>query len=144
MASNLSINTDGDDVQRVLLVKIEGCSKHKTPDLFNSENFYTVYSPKKFKLKLRDDIVLNLHFNITTSKDLDPWISLLPTLKQVGLTLLSKTVNANGEIEVHLQNQSFYYTVDVRKEQSLAFIFLLGSQPRDLIKTEYINVYNDH
>ena len=144
MASNLSINTDNDDVQRVLLVKIEGCSKRKTPDLSNSENFYTVYSPKKFKLKPRDDIILNLHFNIATSQDLDPWISFLPTLKQVGLTLLSKTVNANGEIEVYLQNQSFYYTVDVRKEQSLAFIFLIGSQPRDLIKTEYINVYNDH
>ena len=81
--------------------------------------------------------MLNLHFNIYTSKELDPWISLLPTLKITGLTLISKTVNSKNKMEVHLQNQSYYYTVRVKKEQALAFIFLLGKLPRDLIKTEY-------
>ena len=117
MASNLNINTESDDIQRVLLVTIDGCSKYKSPDLFKSEDFYMVNSPKKFKLKPREDIALNLHFNITASKELDPWISILPTLKTIGLNLLSKTVNSKGEIEVHLQNQSYYYTVEVKKNR---------------------------
>ena len=143
MASNLNINTESDDIHRELLVKIECCSKYRSPILFNQEDFYTVFSPKKFKLKPREDIVLNLHFNITASKELDPWISILPTLKISGLKLLSKTVNSNNEIEVHLKNQSYYYTVQVKKEQTLAFIYLLGRLPRDLIKTKYNCEYND-
>ena len=142
MASNVDKNTESEDIHRNLLVKIESCSKYKSPDLFNSEDFYTVYSPKKFILKPRDDIILNLKFNIICPKELDPWISLLPTLKCYGLTILSKTVNPEGEIELHLQNQSYYYTIKVNKEQTLAFIFLLGQTPKDLIKTEYNNVYN--
>ena len=137
MASNVNIDTESDDIQRELLVKFECCNKYRAPLLFSKEDFYTVYSPKKFKLKPREDIVLNLHFNIHTSKELDPWISLLPTLKTVGLTLISKTVNSKNEMEVHLQNQSYHYTVRVKKEQALAFIFLLGKLPRDLIRTEY-------
>ena len=142
MASNSNINTESDDVHRNLLIKIESCSKYKSPDLFNSEDFYTVYSPKKFKLKPREDIILNLKFNIICPKEIDPWISLLQTLKCHGLAVLSKTVNPKGQIELHLQNQSYRYTIAVKKEQTLAFIFLLGQTPRDLIKSEYNIVYN--
>ena len=142
MAGNANISTESEDIHRNLLVKIESCSKHKSPNLFNSEDFYTVYSPKKFELGPREDIILNLKFNIICPKELDPWISLLPKLKCYGLTILSKTVNPEGEIELHLQNQSFYYTIKVKKEQTLAFIFLLGQTPKDLIKTEYNIVYN--
>lgn len=142
MASNVNINTESDDIQRELLVKFECCSKYRAPLLFNKEDFYTIYSPKKFKLKPREDIVLNLHFNMSTSKELDPWISILPTHKMAGLTLLSKTVNSKNEIEVHLPNQSYYYTVSVKKEHALAFIFLLGKLPKDLIRTEYECEYN--
>ena len=142
MASNSNINTESDDIHRNLLVKIESSSKYKSPCLFESEDFYTVFSPKKFKLEPRDDIILNLTFNIICSRELDPWISLLPTLKCNGLTVLSKTVNSKEEIELHLRNDSYYYTVEVKKDQTLAFIFLLGRLPRDLIKTEYSFVYN--
>ena len=142
MASNSNINTESDDVHRNLLIKIESCSKYKSPDLFNSEDFYTIYSPKKFKLKPREDIILNLKFNIICPKEIDQWISLLPTLKCHGLAVLSKTVNPKGQIELHLQNQSYHYTIAVKKEQTLAFIFLLGQTPRDLIKSEDNIVYN--
>ena len=143
MANCLSLNTENDDIQKVYTATINACTKYKAPDLFDKEDFYVVYSPKKFKLQPREDMILNLHFNITTSKEIDPWISFLPTLKSVGLNILSKTVNLHNEIEVHLQNQSYYYTVKVQKEQSLAFIFMLGKQPRDLIKTEYSFVYKE-
>ena len=108
----------------------------KQPDLTNSENFYTIYSPKKFTLKPRDDIVLDLKFNIATSKELDPWISLLPTLKTNGLAIVKKHETPKKTIELHLQNQSYYYTIKVKK-QCITFIFLLGELNTDIIKTEY-------
>ena len=95
------------------------------------------YSSKKFTLKPRDNIVLDLKFNIATSNELDPWISLLPTLKANGLAIVEKRETPKKTIELHLQNQSYYYTIKVKKEQCIAFIFLLGELNTDIIKTEY-------
>ena len=95
------------------------------------------YSSKKFTLKPRDNIVLDLKFNIATSNELDPWISLLPTLKANGLAIVEKRETPKKTIELHLQNQSYYYTIKVKKEQCIAFIFLLGKLNTDIIKTEY-------
>ena len=120
-------------------MKVVANTNHR---IYSTQKIFIVYSPKKFKLGPREDIILNLKFNIICPKELDPWISVLPTLKCHGLTILSKTVNPEGEIELHLQNQSYYYTIKVNKEQTLAFIFLLGQTPKDLIKTEYNIVYN--
>ena len=142
MACNFDLNTENDDIQKEHLVTIEYNKKHKAPMIFEQEDFYIVYCPKKFKLKPREDTILNLHFNVTsTSKEADPWISILPIHKCRGLAICSKTVNAKNEIELHLQNQSYYYTVDIKKNCPLAFIFILGKEPTDLIKTEYHCIY---
>ena len=140
MAANVELNTESENSFRNLLVQFETCSKYKQPDMFNKDDFYTIYSAEKFKLKPKEDIVLNLKFNITTSKELDPCISLLRTLKCHGLLLLSKELDAEGMINVHLQNQSYCYTINVKEEQCLAFIFLLGQFPTDVIKTEYTRI----
>ena len=118
MASNCDLNTETDDKQKEHLITIEYNNKKckKQPAIFQEEYFYTVYSPKGFELKPRDSCVLNLHFNITSElKEIDPWISLIPTLKCHGLTILSKAVNRNKEIEIYLQNQSHHYTVEIKK-----------------------------
>ena len=143
MASNFDLNTENDDKRKTHWITIEYNKEwKKPPEILRHENFYTVYSPKKFKLEPRDSYVLNLHFNIISkSTQIDPWISLLPTLKCNGLKLLSKTINGNKEIEILLQNQSYFYTVEVKKHQILAFIFLLGLDSKDYIKTEYICNY---
>ena len=137
MAEKQEINTPGEEYFRNLSVTFDAYVGIKQPDLTNSENFYTIYSPKKFTLKPREDIVLDLKFNIATSKELDPWISLLPTLKTNGLAIVKKHETPKKTIEMHLQNQSSYYTVKVKKEQCIAFIFLLGELNTDTIKTEY-------
>ena len=36
----------------------------KQPDMTNKNKFYKVYSPEKFKLRPREDIFLDLKFNI--------------------------------------------------------------------------------
>ena len=143
MASNFNLNTESDDKQKEHLITIEYNKKcKKAPLLFDQEDFYTVYSPKRLELKPRDSCILNLLFNVTSdSKEIDPWISIIPTHKCRGLAIISKTVNPNKEIELYLQNQSYNYTVEVKKYSSLAFIFLLGLMPRDIIKTEYVCNY---
>ena len=80
---------------------------------------------------------MDLKFNITTSKSLDPWINLLPRLKANGLVMVEKRETPKKTIELHLQNQSYYYTLKVKKEQCLTFSFLLHELNTDIIKTEY-------
>ena len=117
MAEKQEINTPTEEYFRKLSVTFDAYVGIKQPDLFNSENFYTIYSPKKFTLKPREDIVLDLKFNIAASKELDPWISLLPTLKTNGLAIVKKHETPKKTTELNLQNQSYYYTVKVKKEQ---------------------------
>ena len=57
----------------------------KQPDMTSKDRFYKVYSPLKFKLRPRDDIYLDLKFNIQTPETLEPWLNLLPSLKGIGL-----------------------------------------------------------
>ena len=90
MVEKQEINTPAEEYFRNLSVTFDAYVGIKQPDLTNSENLYTIYSPKKFTLKPRKDIVLDLKFNIATSKELDPWISLSPTLKSNGLAILDK------------------------------------------------------
>ena len=144
MASNFDLNTESDDKQKERLITIEYNNKKckKKPAIEKDEDFFTIYSLKEFKLEPRGSCVLNLHFNITSKcAEIDPWISVIPTLKCRGLTILSKTVNRNNEIELMLQNQSYHYTVEIKKRQVLAFIFLLGLDSKDYIKTEYVCIY---
>ena len=143
MASNFDLNIESDDKQKEHLITIEYNKKKckKPPAIFKDEDFYTLYSPKEFKLGPRDSDEINLHCNITSkSTEIDPWISLLPSLKCHGLTILSKTVNQNNEIKLLLQNQSYYYTVEIKTNQVLAFVYMLGLSSGTL-KTEYVCNY---
>ena len=145
MASNVDLNTDlnkeSDDKPKEHLITIEYNEKcKKIPTMEEKESFYTLFSPKTFNLEPQDHCILNLHFNITSkSKEIDPWISIIPTLKCRGIKILSKTVNRNGEIELMLQNESNHYTIEVLRGQILAFVFNLGLGPNDCIKTEFCN-----
>ena len=47
--------------------------------------FYKVCLPQKSKLRPRDDIYLDLKFNIETPDRIEPWLNLLPSLKSIGL-----------------------------------------------------------
>ena len=101
MGEKQEINTPAEEYFRNLTVTFGAYVGIKQPNLSNSENFYTIYSPKNFTLKPRDDIVLDLKFNIATLKELDPWISLLPTLKTVGLAILDKCETSKKKTELH-------------------------------------------
>ena len=144
MASNFNLNTENEDNQIEHLITITYTNKKckKIPVMEKTEDFVTVYSPKALTLKPKDHCILNLHCNLScNSEKLHPWLSLLPTLKCHGLRLKSKTVNKKNEIEVMFENESYYYTVEVKKHQALGYMFLLGLQSTDSFKTEYACIY---
>ena len=74
---------------------------------------------------------------MTASKELEPWISLLPTLKAHGLAIVEKYDVQGKTIQLHLQNQNYRFTIEIKKGQYITFIFLLGEYNTDIIKTEY-------
>ena len=140
MASNFNLNTENEDNQGEHLITITYTNKKckKIPVMEEKEDFVTIYSPKALTLKPKDHCILNLHCNVScNSEKLHPWLSLLPTLKCNGLKLKSTTVNKKNEIEVMLENDSYYYNIEVINRQALGYMFLLGLQSTDSCKTEY-------
>ena len=113
----------------------------KQPDKTDKGKFYKVYSPEKFKLRPRDHIHLNLKFNIQTPERIEPWLSLLPSLKEMGLHIenndWASNITKDNTIELHILNRSFNYTICVKKNQCIRFIFLLGEKYNDIIDTKY-------
>ena len=105
------------------------------------DRFYKVYSPEKFKLKPRDDIYLDLKFDIQTPETIEPWLNLLPSLKSLGLHIENEdwvsNKTKNNTIQLHILNRSFNYTASIKKNQCIGFIFLLGEQATDTINTKY-------
>ena len=126
---------------RYLTVNFNSYIWIKQPNMTGKDRFYKVYSPEKFKLKPRDDIYLDLKFDIQTPETIEPWLNLLPSLKSLGLHIenvdwvWNKT--KNNTIQFHILNRSFNYTASIKKNQCIGFIFLLGEQATDTINTKY-------
>ena len=124
-----------------LIVTIDYHSQTRQPDLTAEGDFYKIYSPKKFNLRPRDDVYLDLKIKIDVPKILEPWINLLPSLKGLGLKIANEDWASNktkdGTIQLHILNRSFTRTIEIRKKQVIAFLFLLGQKSTDVINTKY-------
>ena len=113
----------------------------KKPEITSRGKFYKVYLPLKFKLKPRDDIFIDLKFDIQRPETIQPWLNLLPSFKSTGLHIENDHWLSNktryGTIQLHILNRSFTYTVKVRKNQCISYIFLLGEKPNGTSNTIY-------
>ena len=113
----------------------------KQPEMTSKDRFYKVYSPLKFKLRARDDIYLDLKFDIQVPETLEPRLNLQPSLKGIGLHIenddWANNQTKDNTIQLHLLNKSFTRTIDVKKDQCIGFIFLLGERATDSIITKY-------
>ena len=69
------------------IVKIDSHSQVQHQNMTASGDFYKIYSPKKFKLRPRDDIYLDLKIKINVPNTLQPRINLLPSLEGLGLKI---------------------------------------------------------
>ena len=124
---------------RYLNVEFVSHTDTKQPNMTDAVRFYKVYLPEKFKLAPREDIYLDLKFNINTPPGIEPWLNLLPSLKTLGLKLenedwVSKKTK-DKTMQLHILNRSFTYTR--KKKQCIGFIFLLGEKLNDVITTKY-------
>ena len=101
----------------------------KQPDMTDKDRFYKVYSPKKFRLRPREDIYLDFKFNIQTPERIEPWLNLLSSLKEMGLHIKNEDWASNkikdNTIQLHILNRSFNYTINIKKNQCVGFIFLI-------------------
>ena len=91
-----------------LIVEIDSHSQVQQPNMTAKEDFYKIYSPKKFKLRPRDDIYLDLKIKINLLNTLEPWINLLPSLKGLRLKFKENDYVSNKTKNDTIQLQKFY------------------------------------
>ena len=81
IANNMSV------YYRHLTVNFNSYVGIKQPNMTDKDKFYKVYSPEQFRLKPRDDIYLDLKFDIQTSETIELRLNLLLSLKALGLQI---------------------------------------------------------
>ena len=72
---------------RELLVTINVHGGIQKAEYTTQNRFYNVYSPEKFKLKSGEDIYIDLKFDIQTPETIQPWLNLLPSLKEMEMRI---------------------------------------------------------
>ena len=98
-------------------VTINSIIGSKQPEMHKPIKFYKINSPEKFKLRRRDNIYLDLKFNMRTQ--IEPWINLLPSLQDRGLKTENQDKTKDDTIQLHIMNRSFNYTTNIKKNQCI-------------------------
>ena len=84
----------------------------KQPGMTNKDRFYKVYSPEKFRLRPREDIYLDSKFDIQMHERIEPWLNLLPSLKEMGLHIEIEDWASNkakdNTIQLHILKFQLY------------------------------------
>lgn len=100
----------------------------KQPKMTDKDKFYKVYCPEKFKHRPRDDIYLDLKFDIDMPETIEAWLNLLPSLKSLGLHIENEDWASNktkdNTNQLHILSRSFNCTESIKKNQCIGFIFL--------------------
>ena len=95
----------------------------------DKDKFYKVYSPQSFKLAPREDIYLDLKFDINTLLGIEPWLNLLPSLKGMGLKIEDSDWVSNktkdNPIQLHLLKRNFHHTTKIKKK-SMYWIYIFN------------------
>ena len=133
-------NTNITTYFRHLIVNFNLETGVKQPDMTSKDRFYKVYSTLKFKLRLKDDIYLNLKFDIQTPETSEPWLNLLPSLNGFGLHIenddwIQNKTKDNINSIAHTKQKIYSYDRH-KKDQCIGFIFFLGEQVTDSITTK--------
>ena len=107
-------------------VTINSIIGSKQPEMHKPNRFYKIYSLEKFKLRPRDDIYLDLKFNIEMLTQIEPWIDLLPSLKDRGLKIENQDITKDDTTQLYILNRSFTYTRNIKKNQCIGYVFFIG------------------
>ena len=128
--------------QSMLNIEIMTTSDFQKPaELNEDKNFYILYSPKKFKLRPHDSVMLDLQTKINLPDGIEASIGLLPTFVARNLTIENSRRLSNKTKDDFLQsdisNRNFYNTVSGKKNQEFADIILLNEKYSDKILTTH-------
>ena len=65
----------------------------------------------------------------------------MPSLKGIGLHIKNDdwkdNLTKDNTIQLHILKRSLTYTIDIKKNQCIGFIFLLRERSNDIISTKY-------
>ena len=113
----------------------------KLPDKSTDGAFYKIYPPGSSILRPREGMYLDLKIKINTPPQLEAWMNLLPSLKEGEFKTEEDNWCANklkdNSIKLHILNRQFPKITRVKKDQIIAYMFLLGEKANDTIITEY-------
>ena len=117
----------------------------KKPKLSNDRSFYIIYSPEKIKLRPRDSAMLNLRLKVNLPNKIEAMIGLLPSFVSRKRSIENSDWISNKRkdeiIQLDILNRHFCNTINIRKNQELAYIFLINQKSCDKLVTTY-NIYN--
>ena len=117
----------------------------KKPKLSNDRSFYIIYSPEKIKLRPRDSAILNFRLKVNLPDEIEAMIGLLPSFVSRKLSKENFNWISNKRkdeiIQLDILNRHFCNTINIRKNQELAYIFLINQKSCDKLVTT-CNIYN--
>ena len=115
------------------------------PKLSDNGSVYIIYSPEKIKLRPRDSAILNFRLKVNLPNEIEAMVGLLPSFisRKPSMENSNWTLNKRKDDIIQLDNlnRHFCNTVNVRKNQELAYIFLMNQKSCDKLVTTY-NIYN--
>ena len=122
-----------------MLIKISSSIHCKRPTLNNDSSFYIIYSPWTFKIRPKENILLDLQFKIEIPKHIDWTIGLLPSYTRKLSIENSKEIARikDNFIVLDILNRDFNNNFTIRKYQEVGYIFLNNQKSYEKIITEY-------
>ena len=108
-------------------------------------SFYIIYFPENIKLRQRDSAMLNLRLKVNLPDKIEAMIGLLLRFVSRKPSIENSNWISNTRkdeiIQIDVFNRHFCNTINIRKNQELAYNFLIHRKSCDKLVTTY-NIYN--
>ena len=126
------------NTKQPLLIKVLPTIHCKRPSLNNDSSFYIIYSPCTFKLRPKENLLLDLQSKIDKSKHIDWTIELLPSYsRKISIENSEQIVRIKENFIIFdILNRDFNNNFTIKKYQELGYIFL-NRKSFEKIITEY-------
>ena len=121
-------------------IKIGSYEDASRPELDKDKSFYAIYSPETFTLQPRDNILLDLKITVDAPEKVEAWINLWSCLKERGMKIEGRYKLKDNTIQLDILNKIFCKTTTIKKDQEIAYMFLLGQKFNKKIITEYTTI----
>ena len=127
-----------------LLIKINHHFHINQPDYLKHNNAIIIQSPVNLTLKPRSDAWIDLLFNIEHNFNYKHslWLKPSTVFGSIGLDIEDKdmwfkNLTKNNTIMIHLRNISFHYDVNIKKNDIIAYCFILEKTADDNVIINY-------